>query len=134
MRIEYKKFSFIFPRQIIQSDYEIAKRIFNSGSTHTFEKKSTTLDDIKPELIGCLVALIGPLLFAFNAKGIIELLAIFLSLITLGAVFSLFPTVISYIEFRIAKHFYYKNLSKDIIRSIDYEDFYKKRKKRGYRF
>jgi len=128
MRVSYRKFTFIDPKQLNELQYENLKKSTDLDIPNSY-KNLNVFRDLKLELI-----FFGIIIFLFIIELIIPntIIEVVLCIALVFLVIKAFPTVSSYIELRIYNAYYNNRLKADLKNSKSFEEFRKKRISRRF--
>ena len=131
--IQYTKYSFNKPPDLTERDYKTLKELLNDNSKLNINPKSSFIETFKVELIVFGIGIIcGFIAFLDIAEWINWIFGIPAFLAVGGFIFSILPSIITYIDFVFDKSRYYYKLKRDIIKSKTYIDFSNIREKRRW--
>ncbi|RVU26969.1 hypothetical protein EOJ36_02940 [Sandaracinomonas limnophila] len=134
-KIPYKKFSFYKPNQLEKHQYMLIKQNLKLNSKFkikpSFNYKATFKFELSIlKIVGCCIIaflILNSISSFFEIKILneISIIPLFIGfmIFLLFSFFSLIPTLISLLDYKLDENNYYKKLNIDILKSINYLDF-----------
>lgn len=131
--IQYTSYNFNIPSALAEMDYKTLKELLNANPKLNINPTSSFIETFKGELIMLGIGIVCGYIASFDiAEWINWVFGIPAIIVGSGFIFSILPSIITYIDFVFDKSRYYSKLKKDIIKSKTYIDFINIREKRRW--